>query len=43
MPTYLADILASHRARAAGDRRPLTDLVERAADHASAAGTSPGR
>ena len=31
MPTYLADILASHRARAAADRRPLGDLVERAA------------
>ena len=31
MPTYLADILASHRARAAADRRPLGDLVEQAA------------
>ncbi len=31
MPTYLADILASHRARAAGDDRPLGALVERAA------------
>ena len=31
MPTYLEDILASHRARAAADRRPLGDLVERAA------------
>ncbi len=30
MPTYLADILASHRARAAADRRPLAELVERA-------------
>jgi indole-3-glycerol phosphate synthase len=30
MPTYLADILASHRARAAADRRPVGDLVERA-------------
>ena len=32
MPTYLADILASHRARARADRRPLGDLVERAAN-----------
>ena len=31
MPTYLADILASHRARAAADGRPLGELVERAA------------
>ena len=31
MPTYLADILASHRARAEADRRPLGDLVEQAA------------
>ena len=31
MPTYLADILASHRARAGTDGRPLGDLVERAA------------
>jgi indole-3-glycerol phosphate synthase len=31
MPTYLADILASHRARAAADDRSLSDLVERAA------------
>jgi indole-3-glycerol phosphate synthase len=31
MPTYLADILAAHRARAAQDRRPLTELVQRAA------------
>jgi len=31
MPTYLADILACHRARAAGDHRQLADLVERAA------------
>ncbi len=31
MPTYLADILASHRARAEADRRPLADLVEEAA------------
>ncbi len=31
MPTYLADILASHRARAEADRRPLSDLVEQAA------------
>jgi indole-3-glycerol phosphate synthase len=30
MPTYLADILASHRARAADDRRPLSGLLERA-------------
>ncbi len=30
MPTYLADILASHRARAADDDRSLPDLVERA-------------
>jgi indole-3-glycerol phosphate synthase len=31
MPTYLADILASHRARAAADDRPLSDLLQRAA------------
>ena len=31
MPTYLADILASHRARAEADGRPLDDLVEQAA------------
>src|SRR3984957_4082524 len=31
MPTYLADILSSHRARAEADRRPLSDLVEQAA------------
>jgi indole-3-glycerol phosphate synthase len=31
MPTYLADILATHRARAAADRRPLGELAERAA------------
>jgi indole-3-glycerol phosphate synthase len=31
MPTYLADILASHRARAAADDRSLSELVERAA------------
>ncbi len=31
MPTYLADIIASHRARAEGDGRPLSDLVEQAA------------
>ncbi len=31
MPTYLADILASHRARAADDHRPLAELVEQAA------------
>jgi indole-3-glycerol phosphate synthase len=30
MPTYLADILAAHRARAAADRRPLGRLVEQA-------------
>jgi len=36
MPTYLADILASHRARAAADRRPLGELVERAATMAPA-------
>ncbi len=30
MPSYLADILASHRARAAADARPLDDLVEQA-------------
>ena len=31
MPTYLADIIASHRARAEADRRPLSELVELAA------------
>ncbi len=31
MPSYLADILSSHRARAAADGRPLGELVERAA------------
>jgi indole-3-glycerol phosphate synthase len=31
MPTYLADILTAHRARAAADGRDLADLVERAA------------
>jgi indole-3-glycerol phosphate synthase len=31
MPTYLEDILASHRARAAGDHRSLGELLERAA------------
>src|SRR6516165_10197340 len=31
MPTYLADILASHRARAAADDRSLSDLLRRAA------------
>ncbi len=31
MPTYLADILASHRSRAKADPRPLGDLVEQAA------------
>ena len=31
MPTYLADILAAHRARAAQERRPLTERVQRAA------------
>ena len=30
MPTYLADILAAHRARAAGDGRALPDLVAQA-------------
>ena len=30
MPTYLADIVAAHRARAARDDRPLADLVEQA-------------
>jgi len=30
MPTYLADILASHRARAADDHRQLAELVEQA-------------
>ncbi len=37
MPTYLADILASHRTRAADDRRSLPELLERAA------GTPPPR
>jgi indole-3-glycerol phosphate synthase len=31
MPSYLADILASHRVRAAGDERSLTALMNRAA------------
>jgi indole-3-glycerol phosphate synthase len=31
MPSYLADILASHRARAEADGRPVLDLVEQAA------------
>jgi indole-3-glycerol phosphate synthase len=31
MPPYLADILAAHRARAAGDARPLEGLFEEAA------------
>jgi indole-3-glycerol phosphate synthase len=31
MPTYLADILTAHRARAAADGRTLSDLVEQAA------------
>jgi indole-3-glycerol phosphate synthase len=31
MPTYLADIVAAHRGRAAQDQRSLSDLVERAA------------
>ena len=31
MPTYLADIVAAHRARAAQDDRSLPELVERAA------------
>ena len=31
MPTYLADILTAHRARAAADGRALPDLVEQAA------------
>jgi indole-3-glycerol phosphate synthase len=31
MPTYLADILAAHRATALGDGRALPDLVEQAA------------
>jgi indole-3-glycerol phosphate synthase len=34
MPSYLADILRSHRARAAGDDRPTGSLFERAADTA---------
>jgi indole-3-glycerol phosphate synthase len=34
MPSYLADILASHRARAAQDARPLAALLERAAQAA---------
>jgi indole-3-glycerol phosphate synthase len=32
MPTYLADILTAHRARAAEDDQDLGDLVERASD-----------
>ncbi len=31
MPTYLADILTAHRARAEADRRALRDLVDQAA------------
>jgi indole-3-glycerol phosphate synthase len=31
MPTYLADIVAAHRARAAQDRRSLSELAEQAA------------
>src|SRR5271154_310847 len=31
MPTYLADILAAHRALAEADGRALSDLVEQAA------------
>ena len=31
MPTYLADILAAHRARASADGRALPELVEQAA------------
>jgi indole-3-glycerol phosphate synthase len=31
MPSYLADIIAAHRARAAGDDRPVDVLFERAA------------
>ena len=38
MPTYLADILASHRARAEADRRALADLVEQAASTPAAPG-----
>ena len=30
MPTYLGEIFASHRARAAADHRVLTDLVQQA-------------
>jgi hypothetical protein len=37
MPTYLADIVAAHRARAEADGRALPDLVEQAA------GTPPPR
>jgi indole-3-glycerol phosphate synthase len=37
MPTYLADILTAHRARAEADHRALPDLVEQAA------GTPPPR
>lgn len=37
MPSYLADIVASHRARAEADGRPLADLLEQAA------GTPPPR
>jgi indole-3-glycerol phosphate synthase len=37
MPTYLADILAAHRARAEADRRPLEEVV------AMAAATAPPR
>jgi len=35
MPTYLADIVAAHRARAARDRRPLAELVARASGMAA--------
>src|SRR5580700_10373665 len=31
MPTYLADIVASHRARAAADSRTVAELLEQAA------------
>ena len=34
MPSYLADILAAHRARAAGDARPVEGVFEQAADSA---------
>ena len=38
MPTYLADILASHRARAEADGRALADLVRTGGEHAAAPG-----